>query len=41
LGYHCMVFLPAPTWELFLIGQITNNKVDITFIDPKLINGDL
>jgi hypothetical protein len=40
LGYHCMVFLPSPMWELFLVGQITNIEVDITFIDPKLINGD-
>ena len=44
---HCLVFLPAPAWELFLVGNQCddtrslkpNIQVGITFISPKLIDG--
>jgi hypothetical protein len=45
---HYAIFLPAPTWELLLVGKqcdktgpvkITSIQVDITFIVPMLIDG--
>ena len=44
---HCPVFLLAPAWEFFFVGnqcdkypvKIMNIQVDITFIIPKLIDG--